>query len=295
MKRFILSIYILTISLALSAQSLVSIGGRGGFDFMVPGSDQTIIPKFGVGGAVDLGYTYYWHVTNLHFLGIHTGLSAGYGQNESQIKLNEKYTNYDYLNNEMQYNNTGRTKIAMTRTYAELPVMAAYRYNNIIAQLGLKVQYCFQSSATQQIKEAMIDAYYVPYDIHVTDQLITGRITDDEKIEMTIKSGAPTLNLLLSMRVGYEFRFKKKHIVGVAAYMDCNIWNNYSVPHIDQPHIAVAPITDPVYPVPSVTANNAFNTLIDRINPIQIGVSVYYAFEYRLYSSFKSAKYEWEK
>lgn len=294
MKRLILSIYILTITLALSAQSLVSFGGRGGFDFMVPGSDQKIHGKFGVAGAVDLGYTFYWHVESLHFLGIHTGLSAGYATNESLIALDEKYTNYDYLNNALIYNTTGKTHVAMKRAYAEVPIMAAYRHRNIIAQLGLKVQYSFQSSTTQEVKEASVDAYFPAYDVHVTDKLITGIVNEEDFGKRSINVSAPPLNLILAMKVGYEFRFKKKHILGLAAYMDFNIWNNMNLPRLGQPHIAVAPISNPLDPVPAVTVNNAFHTIINHINPIQIGVSVYYALEFRLYSSFKSAQYEWD-
>jgi hypothetical protein len=280
-------------SLALSAQSLVSFGGRGGFDFMVPGTKQTLHSKFGVAGAVDIGYTYYWHIGALNGLGIHTGISAGYATSDCEIEFNQQYTNYDYLNNELQYTTTGKTGISMKRAYAEVPLMVAFRSNkNIIAQLGLKVQYAFKSSITQQTKEATIDAYFPAYDIHITDQLITGRITEEDKNGRILEGSAPTWNLVLAMRAGYEFRFNKKHIVGIAAYLDFNLWNNLSFPQIDQPHIAVAPITDPVSPVPAVTVNNAFSTVISRINPIQIGVSVYYALEYRLYKSFKSS--EWE-
>ena len=293
MKRLQLSIYILIISLASSAQSLVSFGARGGFDFMVPGTKQSVQAKFGVAGAVDVGYTYYWHIGGLNGLGLHTGVSAGYATNASQIQLNQQYINRDYLGSEMLYTTTGKTNVSMKRAYAEVPLMVAFRSSqNIIAQLGLKAQYCFRSSISQQVKEASIDALYTAYDIHVVDALVTGQITDDAKREMLIEGGAPTWNLILAMRVGYEFRFKKKHIVGLAAYMDFNIWNNLSLPHIDQPHIAVAPITDPSYPVPAVTANNAYYTLISHVNPIQIGVSVYYALEYRLYSSFKSSGWE---
>lgn len=293
MKRFVLFLSILTMSLALSAQSLVSFGGRGGFDFMVPGTKQTLHSKFGVAGAVDIGYTYYWHIGALNGLGIHTGISAGYATSDCEIEFNQQYTNYDYLNNELQYTTTGKTGISMKRAYAEVPLMVAFRSNkNIIAQLGLKVQYAFKSSITQQTKEATIDAYFPAYDIHITDQLITGRITEEDKNGRILEGSAPTWNLVLAMRAGYEFRFNKKHIVGIAAYLDFNLWNNLSFPQIDQPHIAVAPITDPVSPVPAVTVNNAFSTVISRINPIQIGVSVYYALEYRLYKSFKSS--EWE-
>lgn len=292
MKRLVLCIFVLAMTLTLYAQSSFSVGARGGFDFLVPESKQASHAKFGVAGALDVGYTHYWFIGGFGDMGLHTGLSAGYATNETRVDWEQQYTNVDYLNNEMLYTANGNTTLTMYRAYAEIPVMAALRTKNIIAQLGLKAQYSFWSDVTHKVNEVNIDAYYVPYDVHVTNELITGKLAPENLTTKTLSNAAPNFNLLVAMRVGYEFRIRKKDIIGVAAYLDCNVWNTKSAPQED-PHIAVSSIDNsgPI-PVPAITVNHAYNTVTSRIFPIQVGVSVYYALEFRIRGSFKIDKYE---
>jgi len=281
MKRIILSFSMLIVTCALSAQSVLSFGPRGGVEFMMPKSDQTTHSKLGYSGAFDIGYTYYWPTSSGDW-GIHTGVSAGYAKNECQIELNQQFTNYDYLDTEMLYTITGDANAMLQRAYAEIPLMTAFRTNGFVLQLGLKGQYAFWSRATQTIKSASIDAYYVPFDVHVTDELITGVLSPDQKQEMVLSGGAPTFSLLTSMRIGYEFEVGKVSRLGIIAYLDYNVWNTgmgSGAP--STPLIAVSPITDPVDPVPTVTVNNAFSSVITGVNPLQLGLSLYYAIEFK--------------
>ena len=279
MKRFIIILSVLSFALGLSAQSVLSFGVRGGLDFMIPKSNQSTRPKLGMGGNFDIGYTYYWPVSSSD-LGIHTGISAGYATNETRILLYQQYTNYDYMANEMLYTISGDVNVLLKRAYAEIPLMLAFRSSGFIAQLGVKAQYSFWSKASQRVGETSIDAFYVPFNVHVTDELITGLVSDKDRNEKDIKGGAPKLNVLVAARIGYETQVGTSGRIGIAAYLDCNVWNNYASQLIDKPLIAVEPISNPVYPVPNVVVNNAFGTVISGMNPLQIGVSFYYGIEF---------------
>lgn len=281
MKRIILMLSVLIVALSLSAQSLLSFGARGGFEFMMPKSGQTTNTQLGCSGALDIGYTCYWQAYKGDW-GIHTGLSAGYAMNGCQIELNQQYTNFDYLNNEMLYTVTGDVSARLRRAYLEVPIMAALRYNGFILQLGLKEQVSVWSQATQIVRDASIDAYYVPYDVHITDQLVTGILSPEQKKEQIQSGGSLLFSLLAAMRIGYEEKVSKTGRVGIIIYLDYNVWNSgLATTHSTTPLIYVSPITDTNYPVPTVTVNNAFSTVLTNVNPIQVGLSIYYAIEFK--------------
>ncbi len=282
MKRMISSIAMLIVALSLSAQSVLSFGPRAGLEFMMPQSDQKTKSAIGYSGVFDIGYTYYWQTRNSGDWGIHTGVSAGYAKNECQIGLWQQFTNHDYMNNEMQYTISGDVSAWLQRAYAEIPLMAAFRMNGFTLQLGVKGQYAFWSRATQQINNASIDAYYVPFDVHVIDELITGTMAPEQMKEMVLAGGAPLFNLMLAGRIGYETKVSNSGRLGIIAYIDYNVWNTgMGTSNASTPLIAVSPIEDPMDPVPTVTVNNAFSTVINRINPLQIGISLYYALEFK--------------
>ena len=281
MKRIIIVLIALLSTILVSAQSLLSFGARGGLDFLMPKSDQTINSKAGFAGNFDVGYTYYWYTVYSGDWGIHTGASFGYAQNRSDIVFSQQYTNYDYPENEMLYTTSGVVDVEMRRMYVEVPLMAAFRYHGFVAQLGMKAQCAVWSRASQDLSQLVIDAYYVPYDVHVIDELITG-VVAEEDLQKTYSNIAPRINLLVGGRIGYESSVGSSGKLGIMAYVDYNVWNNLSFTSTTQPPlIAVSPISNPLNPVPPVTVNSAFGSLVSRINPLQVGVTLYYGIEFK--------------
>jgi hypothetical protein len=184
------------------------------------------------------------------------------------------------MSDEMLYTTSGKVNAMHKRAYAEIPLMAAFRSRGFVLQLGPKVQYSFWNSAAQSIEESNIDAYYVPFDVHVTNEVITGVVSANDLAERKLEGGAPAFNILAALRIGYETRVGNQTRIGIMAYVDYNIWNTLSISRIDQPFIAVAPITDAANPVPDVTVNNAFSSFISGINPLQVGISLYFGIEF---------------
>ena len=277
MKKIIVFILIVSNTLLGVAQSTFSFGVRGGLDFLMPRTEQIAHNKVGGAGMFDLGYTYYWQTRNSGDWGIQTGLSVGYATDRSQLEFSQQYTNRDYLNIEMLYTTTGIVDVSLQRVNVEIPLMAAFRKDGFILQAGLKAQFAVWSKALQTLNYPSIDAYYVPFDVHVTDELITG-IVQQEDMSLRYTNTAPFANLLLAARIGYEAQLGNNGRLGVAAYLDYNVLNMSSSTG-NKPLIAVAPISDAENPVPEVTINNAFQSLITGIHPLQIGVSMYYAIE----------------
>lgn len=281
MKRYIFSISAILFTLAIHAQSVLSFGLRGGLDFMMPKSECAAKAKLGIAENFDLGYTYYWNTRNNGDWGIHTGVSIGYAQNRTFLEFTQQYTNYDYLHNEMLYTTSGTIDAKLRRFYVEIPLMAAFRHNGFVTQLGIKGQSAIWSRATQNLVSPMIDAYYVQYDVHVTNELVTG-IVADQDLEKSDANIAPRLNLLLAARIGYEFKIGYSGSLGIMAYVDYNVWNTSSY-QTGQRVIDVSPITNTASPVPNVLVNPAFSSLISRINPLQVGISICYSLNFEKY------------
>jgi hypothetical protein len=276
MRNSILAALLLC-SCTLMAQShVVSAGARGGLDFLMPQSDQVIQSKIGGAGALDAGYTYYWHMPDSTIdLGIHSGVSLGYAKNSASFEFAQKYTNVDYLQNEMQYTTLGTIDVSMQRIYAEIPIMFAFRTRGFFFEAGVKTQFAVWSRASQSLSNPHIDAYYVQRDVHVTDELIAGLVPQSE-CKKDFGQVAPVFNLLVGGRVGYEFCLGEMGRIGLSAYVDYNAYNTFK--QSSQPVIAVAPVAAYATP-PAVTVNNAFTSLVAGMHPVQVGISLHYAFE----------------
>ena len=278
MKRIIIFLIALTSTILVSAQSVLSFGARGGLDFQMPKSEHSSNTKLGFAGNFDIGYTYYWNTRNSGDGGIHTGASFGYAQNHTLLEFMQQYTNYDYLDIEMLYTTSGALDAELQRMYVEVPLMAAFRYNGFVMQLGMKAQCVVWSRAQQSLTSPVVDAYYVPFNVHVTNELITGLVANED-LQKTYSDIAPRMNILVGGRIGYESGVGDTGLLGITAYVDYNVWNTSSF-KTNQALISVAPITDPVNPVPAVTVNSAFTSLISRINPLQVGITLYYGLSF---------------
>ena len=77
--------------------------------------------------------------------------------------------------------------------------------------------------------------------------------------------------------IGYEYAFRNSNAIGVMAYLNVGLWGTRAE-MTDKPIISVAPITDGNNPVPEVSVNDAYHSLLNSYMPLQFGVKVYYAF-----------------
>ena len=279
MKRIIAYSLMAFAALHVSAQSLLSFGARGGLDFMLPQSEQQAQSKLGYIGAFDIGYTYYWPVNKCDW-GIHTGASIGYAKSGAELTCKQQFTNYDYLNTEMLYTTSGTFNMSISRMFVEVPLMAALRHQGFVLQIGVKAQYAFLGKTKQDITNASIDAYYVPYGFHVIDEEVTGVVHQGD-LRKEYDGGAPAINLLVAGRIGYEAKTEHNGRVGILAFVDYNVWNNRSIVNTSTTIIAVSPITDAANPIPTVTINNAIESVVTRMNPLQVGLALYYAIEFK--------------
>ena len=251
------------------------VGVSGGSGLNLTPTNCVMKSKFGASGALAFDYTFYKSFDKVD-LGLRTGLDLGYMYLPYHAEFEQHYSNVDYLNNQIDYTTSGLLDITQNQLYASVPVMFALRTHGFVCNIGVRLQIPFYQTGKQQLSEPLIQAYYPEYDVTVTNELITGIVTD-EQLSMPLASSPVFLECYASAEIGYEHRLNAKGAIGCAAYVHAGVWN--ALPKAtDKPVIQVAPITDKVKPVPAVTVNDAYTSLLTSYTPLQFGLKLYYAF-----------------
>ena len=251
------------------------VGVSGGSGLNLTPTDCVMKSNVGGGGALAFDYAFYKSFDKVD-LGLRTGLDLGYMYLPYHAEFTQQYSNMDYLGNQVDYTTSGVVDVVQNQLYASLPLMFALRTHGFVCNIGVRLQMPFYQTGKQQLSNPLVQAYYPKYDVTVTNELITGIVTD-EQLSMPLASSPVFLECYASAEIGYEHRLNAKGAIGCAAYVHAGVWN--ALPKAtDKPVIQVAPITDKVKPVPAVTVNDACTSLLTSYTPLQFGVKVYYAF-----------------
>ena len=257
------------------AVHILRVGLVGGGAFNIIPSDCAMTATIGGGGALAFDYAFYKSFDKVD-LGLRTGLDLGYMYLPYHAEFAQQYSNMDYLGNQVDYTTSGVVDVVQNQLYASLPLMFALRTHGFVCNIGVRLQMPFYQTGKQQLSNPLVQAYYPKYDVTVTNELITGIVTD-EQLSMPLASFPVFLECYASAEIGYEHRLNAKGAIGCAAYVHAGVWN--ALPKAtDKPVIQVAPITDKVKPVPAVIVNDAYTSLLTSYTPLQFGVKVYYAF-----------------
>ncbi len=267
----------------LSAQtSMLSIGVRGGGHTYLPtaavGAAGDVQPSIGVTGSLDLRYSLYGCLANRLGIGLTVGAGVGYGEAGIKGTNTDQYTNSDYLGNTIDYTIHSAFIQKDRFTKVDLSLLLALYLGNFTVNIGPRWMMPFVSSSSFTIQSADIDAYYPLYDVHVTNQLITGKL--ETPYTQSVTPTLPQQNILMAMELGYEWYLNEITCLGLQAFADIAVWNRQSTnPLTTNPLIQVAPITDVSNPVPAVTVNPAANLTVSK-RYLDFGVRIYYAFSF---------------
>ena len=281
-KRIILicTLYSVLCTPLAAHTSMVSIGVRGGGQtYLASTTDPSSSVKgtFGGTGALDLRYTFYGCLTDRFGIGFTLGAGIGYGSTGIKGNHTDTYTNFDYLGNQMDYTVSSAFKQTDRFAKGEATLMASFCFGNVILNVGPRFMLPFAASSSLTISDATIDAYYPQYNVHVINELITG------KLETPYTSNqSPITNyqysVLIGTELGYEWYFSSKSCLGFQLYADVGVWNKPSaVSYQPSALIQVAPITDATNPVPAITIGSIEPIIASR-QYLDFGVRVYYAF-----------------
>lgn len=252
-------------------------GAHAGIAMYKTDGDFSNLPGFATG--IDIAYTIRGAIANQTALGLKIGASLSYaGANHSLPNYKEQYINIDYYPEEMDYTITSETyREHQHQIQLEVPLFLSFISHGITINLGGKFLMPFFQKRHIDVTEAHITAYYPDFWVPVTDYLATGRL-EDYQYHGKETGNMPKFNAALSLEVGYEWRIGWQDRIGIDAYFDYTIWNNYQNDPPCQRLIDVAPILNTEYPVPDIRVNALTDTYSTKANYLSAGIKVYYAF-----------------
>ena len=260
--------------------SMLSIGVRGGGQTYLPtaavGATGDIHAGIGGTGALDIRYTFYGQLADRFELGFAAAAGVGYGSAGIKGTNMDSYTNIDYLGNKMDYSIDATYSLKDQFAKVDVSLLLAMRFGGVTLNVGPRFMLPFAATGTVTISEASIDAYYPLYNVHVTDQLITGKL--ETPYQQTTTSSLPQYAALMALEIGYEWTLNTNHSLGVQLFADIAVWTpKSSITNVQSPIISVAPISNTNDHVPSVTVNSPA-ALISSRRYLDFGIRAYYAF-----------------
>ncbi len=257
-----------------------SIGVHGGVALYR--TDGAIKNMPGVATGLDIAYTIRGVIANQTALGLKIGATLTYGAPSHSLRdYKEQYTNYDYYKpeeNKMDYTITAATyRERQRQLQVEVPLMLSFITNGVTINVGGKFMLPFWQERQLDVTDAHIGAYYDAFMVPVRDYLATGRL---EGYQYHGKSNGvmPKMNALLAVEVGYEWKVGWKNRMGVQAYLDYGVWNDYENNPPQYRLIDVSPIWNTEYPVPDIKVNYLTDTYISKANYLSCGIKLYYSF-----------------
>ena len=275
---------------ALAQTSMLSIGVRGGGQTYLPtaavGATGEVKPGIGGAGALDVRYTYYGSVASQVELGVAVGAGVGYGTTGIKGTNMDSYTNIDYLGNKMDYSINATYSLKDQFAKVDVSLLLAMRFGGVTLNIGPRFMLPLAANRALTINEANIDAYYLAYDVHVVNQLITGKL--ETPYTEKHPSNISKYNLLIAAEIGYEWRLTNQHALGAQLFAEAAVWNKQSpITNNPSPLISVSPITSKENPVPTVTVGD-IAPMIKDLRYIDFGLRVYYAFSIESDKGYKS-------
>lgn len=267
----------LIITAAASAQSLMpSFAVRGGGNMYLTNGNPT--SQMGYQAMFDLGYSMYSRFNQME-MGFKTGISVGYATANFSKDYHRTFTNTDYLGFDWQYTvDAHNITLSSQQVVIEVPVMFALRTYTWFLNIGAKFMTpVLYNTYTQTINDYTIDAYFERTDVHVINQLITGKITEPKK---TGNNCLPKYNILFGFETGREWTLENKDRIGLGVYFDIAPWCSKAPGSSSSGYlIDVAPITDPINP-PAVVTVNLLSCEMERMMMMDFGIKLYYGINY---------------
>ncbi len=280
MRNYILAALVVCSGAMMSQSHVIGVGIRGGgAHFLQKMQADEVKRQTGGNANLDLNYTCYFPTRTALECGVRTGLSLGYSTSGLKGSLHETFTNTDYLGNTIEYTvDFESVKERTQELQLEIPIMVALRWKGLVANVGPKLMIPVWRRATQEHSVPTVDAYYPDFDVHVTDEVITGSVTNPDAMNGKGQWCAPVFNFMLGFELGYEWRLKEQHLLGLMATLNISAGGVYKN-EADGYVLQVANISDPSSPVPALSFKSLSEAVVKDMHPLDFGVKFYYAFE----------------
>ena len=206
-----------------------TIGLRGGAAGLL---HNVVNGNWTCGGDImlDFQYAHYWSKQGWPMdLGVIVGLGFGYSQSGMRAPVDTAYTvstedgNIDYtLKADQVKEHDGQIQM-------EIPVMFSLIHENgLFFNFGPKFMLPLYTPYNQTIHNPNITAYFPEEDVTVSNEVVTGYVRDNQITTKGSDNGNQfKINIMLTAEIGYEWRFKNNHSLGLGAYANYSVYNGF--------------------------------------------------------------------
>lgn len=258
-----------------------SIGLRGGASYN--DIEKTGLKgKIGYEGFLDIQYAHYFNRRSPKkaYCGILTGVSAGYVSTRIGGTINDQYTTTDAEGDVLDYTITVENmNTTLNQIQVQVPLMFALKYRGLFFNIGPRFVVPVYNTYTQTLDNAHIAAHFADYGYTSIDNLITGRLTDDQ-LNTTGTWESPIFQLFASFEIGYEFSLKNGHTIGLGVYADYCAYSTYkrnATSATGNSLISVSQVgADPANPAPTVDVLPSHNVYADKFKFCDFGLKLVY-------------------
>lgn len=257
-----------------------TIGVRGGAASLLQKMvNEDAKSQFGFDVLLDLQYAHYWLTKKEHKLGLLTGLSFGLAQGglKAPVDKNE-YTVTDPDGMQAHYTITADNVRERDRQLQlEVPLMfSLVAKNGVFFNFGPRFLLPVYTPYKENIDNADIDAYFEETDVHVTNEVITGLMKDDQLVGKGTTDNKLKLNITLGTEIGYEWTFKNGQSLGLGAYANYGL---YSMFKQDAQNLKNLITVTPAIPS-TITTNSATDAWTKKQGFVDVGVKLAYHFNW---------------
>ena len=206
-----------------------SIGVRGGVASLMQKSDVMGNWRAGFDALLDLQYAYYFGAPQGKKvnMGIMTGVSLGWAQSGLKSAIDTAYTvstdngDIDYtISAEQAEENNGQLQL-------EIPLMfTLVTEKGLFFNVGPRFIIPAYAHYNQKLTDPSIDAYFREEGVSVSNEVITGRLQDNQ-LNTKGKWNASKVNITLSAELGYEWLLSSGNSVGLGVYANYAVWSHY--------------------------------------------------------------------
>ncbi len=257
-----------------------TIGARaGGASLLQKMVNEDAKSQFGFDVILDLQYAHYWLTKKEHKLGLLTGLSVGFAQAGLKAPANtNEYTVTDPDGMKAHYTITAANVRERDRqVQLEVPLMfSLVSKQGVFFNFGPRFLLPVYTPYKENIDNADIDAYFEETDVHVTNEVITGLMKDDQLVGKGTTDNKLKLNITLGTELGYEWTFKNGHSLDLGAYANYGLYCMFKQ---DAQNLKSLITVTPAIPS-IVTTNSATDAWTQKMGFVDVGVKLVYHFNW---------------
>ena len=264
-----------------------SIGLRGGF---ASNMAQPFPMPLGYDVRLDLQYAHYWKTASPLYVGIMTGVSAGYMNTLRHRELNE-YIPTEVMDGgllvKVNYNITGDLYEQSQQVQVEVPLMFSMvtesgLYFNVGPRFLLPILTPYQQYITNGNVQAQ-DVTTEPSPDPVNNNIIYGMFTSDQLAKKGESKQKYSWTITAGFELGYEFHLASGHSIGLGAYANYGIYNsNYGLYDFKaKESSSPISVTPPQGPNNGVVTVHPLTDVTSMYGHLDAGIKISYNFDFK--------------